>query len=133
MERQDMQLGYVILYVADVPETVHFYEKAFGLSRRFIHESNTYAEMETGQTALAFVSESMISHGFRKNRMKEEPAGIEVSLVTENVGQRYDHAIKAGAIEVLRPETKPWGQIVSYVKDNNGCLVEICSPVESEG
>ncbi len=110
-----MHLGYVILYVVDVPETVRFYEKAFKLSCRFIHESNAYAEMETGQTALAFVSETMLSHSFRKNRSKEEPAGIEVSFVTENVSQRYDHAIKAGAVEVLQPETKPWGQIVSYV------------------
>lgn len=126
-----MKLGYVILYVADVVETVHFYEKAFGLSRRFIHESNAYAEMETGQTALAFVSETMLSHPFRKNRIHEDAAGIEVSLVTENVSERFDHAIKSGAIEVLRPETKPWGQIVSYVRDNNGCLVEICSPIGS--
>jgi lactoylglutathione lyase len=129
MKGHDMYLGYVILYVADVLETVHFYEKAFGLSCRFVHESNAYAEMETGQTALAFVDETMLSHTFRKNRVKQEPAGIEVSLVTDNVYQRYDHAIKSGALEVIRPETKPWGQIVSYVKDNNGCLVEICSPM----
>jgi lactoylglutathione lyase len=24
---------------------------------------------------------------------------------------------------------KPWGQKVSYVRDLNGCLVEVCSPV----
>lgn len=126
-----MHLGYVILYVTDVTETVRFYEKAFGLACRFIHESNAYAEMETGQTALAFASEAILSHSFRKNRMNNEPAGFEVSLVTENVNQAYDHAIKAGAVEVMQPETKPWGQVVSYVRDNNGCLVEICSPMGS--
>jgi hypothetical protein len=31
---------------------------------------------------------------------------------------------------VKAPETKPWGQIVAYVRDNNGCIVEICSPIE---
>jgi lactoylglutathione lyase len=131
MKDKNIHLGYVILYVADVQATVRFYEKAFGLSCRFIHESNTYAEMETGQTALAFVDESMLSHAFRKNRIKEESAGIEVSLVTENVEHYFDRAIKVGAMKVLPPETKPWGQIVSYVKDNNGCLVEICSPIGS--
>jgi len=24
---------------------------------------------------------------------------------------------------------KPWGQRVGYVRDLNGCLVELCSPV----
>ncbi|NBO24448.1 MAG: VOC family protein [Chlamydiae bacterium] len=124
-----MSLGYVILYVANVEATVLFYEKAFGLTCRFLHESKTYAEMETGQTALAFVDETILSHPFRKNRSKEESAGIEVSLVTKDVEQHFHRAIKAGAIEVLQPAIKPWGQIVSYVKDNNGCLVEICSPI----
>ena len=38
----------------DVAQAVAFYERAFGLTRRFVHESGTYAEMETGATALAF-------------------------------------------------------------------------------
>lgn len=128
-----MRLGYVILYVEDVKATVHFYEKAFELKCRFIHESSAYAEMETGQTALAFASETMVktSHHFRVNRIKEEAAGIEVSLVTDMVEKQFNHAVKAGAIPVMKPTKKPWGQIVSYVRDNNGCLVEICSPIKS--
>jgi len=51
-----MKLGYTIIYVADVPETVAFYEAAFGLSRRFIHESQLYGEMDTGETILAFAA-----------------------------------------------------------------------------
>jgi len=30
----------------------------------------------------------------------------------------------------VKPMKKPYGQTVSYVKDNNGCLVEICSSIE---
>lgn len=126
-----MQLGYVILYVPDVVATVDFYEKAFGLKRRFVHESNSYAEMETGQTALAFVDEEMIkaSHPFQLNRPKDKAAGSEIALVTEDVEQKFKAAVKAGAKPVVEPAAKPWGQIVSYVRDNNGCLVEICSPI----
>jgi uncharacterized glyoxalase superfamily protein PhnB len=127
-----MRLGYVIIYVKDIIATVDFYQKAFGIKCRFIHESKTYAEMETGQTALAFASEEMVqtSHSFRSNRTTEEPPGMEVSLITDNVQQQFEKAIKAGAIPVVKPVKKPWGQSVSYVKDNNGCLVEICSPIE---
>ncbi len=34
-----MRLGYIIIYVKDIQETVAFYEKAFGLKYRSIHES----------------------------------------------------------------------------------------------
>ncbi len=127
----NMQLGYIIIYVADVPTTITFYEKAFGLKLRFLHESNQYAEMETGQTALAFVSESFVieSHPFRPNRPKEQAAGAEIAFVDANVEEKFQRAVDAGAIEVVKPAQKPWGQVVSYVRDNNGFLVEICSPL----
>ncbi len=126
-----MNLGYIIIYVADVPITISFYEKAFGLKLRFLHESNQYAEMETGQTALAFVNENfaMGSHQFRPNRLKEQAAGAEIAFVVNNVEEQFKRAVDAGAIEVVKPAQKPWGQIVSYVRDNNGFLVEICNPV----
>ncbi|MBS0630108.1 MAG: VOC family protein [Verrucomicrobia bacterium] len=125
-----MRLGYVIIYVKDVGETVEFYERAFGLKVRFVHESGGYAELETGQTALAFVVEGMISHPFLPNRKAVEPAGIEICLVTEDVQGQFDRAVKVGAEAVSKPEQKPWGQLVCYVRDNNGCLVEICSPID---
>ncbi len=129
-----MRLGYLILYVPDVPATLAFYERAFGLSRRFLHESNTYGEMETGSTALAFASESLIElNGVkaRRNRPDETPAGAEVGLVTEDVRAAYRKALAAGAIGYAEPIEKPWGQTVGYVRDNNGFLVEICSPMDA--
>ena len=129
-----MKLGYTIIYVADVVATVTFYEKAFGLARRFVHESNLYAEMETGSTALAFAGEAMAELNgvaIRPNRMDEVAAGVEIALVTDNPAAAYERAVAAGAIAVKPPELKPWGQTVGYVRDLNGCLVEICSPVAS--
>lgn len=126
-----MRLGYVIIYVKDIQETIAFYEKAFGLKHRFIHESGAYAEMETGTTALAFVDEKFVKDSlpFRPNRHSEEAAGIEISFVTDHVEQQFNKAIIAGAISIVKPIQKPWGQLISYVRDNNGCLVEICSPI----
>ena len=54
-----VRFGYTILYVPDVRATIAFYEAAFGLTPRFLHESNLYAEMETGDTTLAFAGEEM--------------------------------------------------------------------------
>ena len=112
--------------------TVAFYEKAFGLARRFVHESNLYAEMETGSTALAFAGEAMAELNavtIRPNRPGDVAAGIEIALVTEDPEVAYKKAVTAGAIAVKPPVLKPWGQTVGYVRDLNGCLVEICSPM----
>ena len=125
-----MRLGYVIVYVPDVVATVAFYERAFGLTRRFMNETGQYAEMETGGTALAFAQEDFVaSNGlaFRKNRAGDAAAGVEVGLVSADVAASFKIAIDAGAVAVVAPNRKPWGQTVSYVRDCNGVLVEICS------
>ena len=127
-----MRFGYTILYVPDVAAAVTFYEKAFSLQRRFLHESGMYAEMETGATALAFAHEQMAEmHGIaiRAHRSGDTPAGVEICFVTDAPEQAYTHAVAQGAVPLKAPEAKPWGQIVGYVQDLNGCLVEICSPV----
>ncbi|MDI1482908.1 VOC family protein [Polyangium sp. y55x31] len=127
-----MKLGYVILYVQDVERAVAFYERAFGLARRFVHESNQYAEMETGATALAFVSESLAgSHGFsfRASRPSEPAAAVEIALTTPDVPAAFEVAVAAGAAAVSAPKTKPWGQTVAYVRDLDGFLVELCTPM----
>ena len=35
----------------------------------------------------------------------------------------------AGATPVKPPERRPWGQVVGFVRDPDGFLVEICTPV----
>lgn len=127
-----MQFAYTILYVTDVTKTVEFYEKAFGLKRRFIHEAGDYAEMETGATALTFASESAAEDkdiAIYPNRKGQLPSAWELCLTTTNVGEAYQTALDAGAAAVLAPTEKPWGQVVSYVRDLNGCLVELATPM----
>ena len=125
------RLGYVILYVPALEPTLAFYEKVFGLERRFVHESGTYAELETGATALAFAQEDASASGpiFRKNRPDEQPAGAEIALVVDDVPPVYAAALEAGAESILEPVRKPWGQVVSYIRDPDGFLVEICTAV----
>ncbi len=47
-----MKLGYTLLYVDNVEETMTFYSNAFGLEESFLHESKAYGEMKTGETKL---------------------------------------------------------------------------------
>jgi len=127
-----MKFGYTIVYVPDVHASVEFFEKAFGLKRRFVHESG-YAEMETGATALAFATHELgasnLPNGYVKASNSQEPLGMEIALVTDDVLSAHAKAIAEGAVSIKEPLSKPWGQIVSYVRCPDGTLVEICSPV----
>ena len=124
-----MKLGYNLLYVNDVKATMEFYEKAFELEKGFLHPDGDYGEMLTGETKLGFVSHKLAgSHGFSyKEQTTAELPSFEIGFVTEDVEYSFKRALSNGAVKIKEPQTKPWGQIVSYVQDINGFLIEICS------
>ncbi|MPV86034.1 VOC family protein [Ostreibacterium oceani] len=131
-----MKLGYTIIYVPQVDASLAFFETAFGFSRRFLHESGDYGELETGETTLAFASHELgqmnFAAGFVAASESSQPLGFEVALVTTAVEEAHTKALAHGAVEIKAPESKPWGQMVSYVRCPDGTLVEICSPVSSQ-
>ncbi len=127
-----MYFGYTIIYVPDVEAALSFYELAFDLVRLFLHESKQYGELDTGSTKLAFASESLAKSNdvvFVNNRAVTKAAGFEIAFVTDDVLSAYKKAVAVGAIAVKEPHIKPWGQTISYVRDLNGVLIEICSPI----
>jgi catechol 2,3-dioxygenase-like lactoylglutathione lyase family enzyme len=128
-----MKLGYTILYVPDVAKSLAFFGKAFGLKTRFLHESGTYGELETGATTLSFAAHELGDANFQGGHVhasdSHQPLGMEIALVTENLAAAHAAAIAAGAKELAAPSTKPWGQVVSYLRTPDGCLVELCTPI----
>lgn len=123
-------LGHIIFYVQDVEKTMAFYETAFGIEAAFIDPTGHYGQMETGGTALAFASYELarqnLPKDFRAISPKELP-GCEISFSTSDVQKSLTHAVNSGAELVAPPQEKPWGQIVAYVRDFNGILIEISS------
>lgn len=127
-----MKFGYTIIYVKDVKASLAFFENAFGIKTRFIHEQD-YGELETGGTVLAFASHELgknnLPNGYVAVDETQKPLGIEIALVTESVIKAHQNAVNAGASSISEPILKPWGQTVSYVQCPDGTLVELCSPV----
>lgn len=130
-----MQFGYTIIDVADVadvPASLEFFGKAFGLTTRCVHETD-YGERETGQTALAFAAHHLghnnLPGGYVAAESSPVPLGMEIALVTESVTQAHAQAVSVGATSITEPSVKPWGQTVSYVRCPDGTLVELCSPM----
>jgi uncharacterized glyoxalase superfamily protein PhnB len=52
-----------------------------------------------------------------------------MGFTTDDVEATIKSAVAAGAVIVENPKTKPWGQVVSYLRDLDGFLIEICTPM----
>lgn len=128
-----MKFAYTIIYVPDVAASLTFFENAFGMSRKFLHESGMYGELNTGETTLAFAAHEMGDMNFPAGHVaahtSTQPLGIEIAFVTNDVNSAHVKALAAGAKELAAPTEKPWGQTVSYLRCPDGSLVELCSPI----
>jgi lactoylglutathione lyase len=128
-----IKFAYTIFYVRDVEKSLDFYENAFGLTRKFISPGNEYGELDTGNTTLSFAATTLantnLAEGFQESSPGGKPFGMEVGFTTDNVEETFDKAVKAGAVPVEKAKTKPWGQVVAYVRDIDGFLIEICTPM----
>lgn len=131
-----MKYAYTVLYVENVTETIDFYEKAFGFNKKFITPENDYAELISGETTISFAStelgNSNFKKGFEKITNSIKPFGIELAFTTEDIEMDFQNAITAGATEFEALIEKPWGQKVGYLRDNNGFLIEICTPIKTK-
>lgn len=128
-----MNFAYTLVYVADVAASLAFFERAFGLKTRFLHESGAYGEVDTGAsgTTLAFVDHATardsVQHDYVPADASPQPLGMEIGFTVVDVPAAYDRAVAAGARPLAAPVTKPWGQTVAYVRCPDGTLVELCT------
>ncbi|WNJ20347.1 VOC family protein [Pontibacter sp. G13] len=131
-----MKYAYTIFYVEDVSATLQFYVRAFGFQQKFITPEQDYGELISGETTIAFASlalgESNFhgASGFEKTDLVKKSTGMEMAFVTDTIEEDFQRAIDAGAVEYVGIATKPWGQQVGYLRDPNGILIEICTPVK---
>jgi len=130
----NLTFRYAIAYVPDARATVEWFARTFGFETRMVHESGAYAELETGSTILAFASESLgegnFPGEFQRHRPDEAPLGTELVFTTEDVQGAVDAVVRGGGTEIAPPTTKPWNQVVAYVRDPNGLLIELATPLD---
>ncbi len=129
-----IRFKYAILYVQDVAKSMEFYEKSFGFERKFITPENDYGELNIGETTIAFASidlaKSNLKDGFIENSISRKPFATELGFATDEVGKYIAQSIEFGATLIQEPVQKPWGQTVAYIRDIDGFLIEICTPMK---
>ncbi|WP_342076879.1 VOC family protein [Yoonia sp. SS1-5] len=126
-----MQFRYTILYVADVPASLTFYQAAFGFEIAFLHAGKDYGELKTGETKLAFAAKDLIRQQGRAPQA-QSPAtpAFGLSFETSDIAADLARAVSAGATLEHQVKEEPWGQTTASVSDPDGYLIEICSPVQ---
>src|ERR687885_541262 len=88
-------LGYTILYVRDVEASLDFYERAFGLKRRFFTDEGgqAYGELETGAARIGFTGIGFATELLGQEPVLSDPAnrplGFEIALLTDDVHGVY--------------------------------------------
>lgn len=95
--------------------------------------SGATGELETGEASLSLATHELADTNLPGVHIRaDEPVVLQamgISLVTRDVASAHARALREGAIELSAPVTKPWGQVVSYVRALDGYLIELCSPV----
>ena len=128
-----VQYAYTILYVEDVAKSIDFYIKAFDFKQELLTPEHDYGEIQTGTTTLAFANKSLaktnLSKGFQESHLEASPFGIEMAFTTKEMEHYVDQAVKAGATLIEPIKVKPWGQSVAYLRDIDGFLIELCTPM----
>jgi lactoylglutathione lyase len=121
-------LKYVILYVDSVDKALTFYRQTFGLAEKM--RQGPYAELDTGAVTLALSEREFVTSHLGVKPGQKGAGSSEIGFVVpkDKVDAVFKAAKAAGAKEVIAPKEQPWGQRVSYVRDPDGHLVEICSP-----
>ena len=131
-----MFFRYTILYVDDVPQQMDLYERGFGLEIGFLHPSNEYGELATGETRLAFSSRELMTRlGKTPDKAEASHPVFEIAfeVAPDDVASAYARALEAGFEPVQQVRKEAWGQLTSYVADpNEGFLIEICSPAAAQ-
>lgn len=126
-----MQFSHTLLYVKSVPDTLKFYNEAFGFETKLLHESNAYGELQTGATTLGFVSFDLAEQnnvGFKKPDADHNQKS-EICFFSKDITKDLAHAVKNGATVVHDVQKKPWGELVAFVRDINGFVIEICMKI----
>jgi lactoylglutathione lyase len=111
--------AFPILYVADVPRAIAFYEQVFGFEPTFRWEDE-----DSGQTTFAFLRLPPLGIGIAKRRA-EAVGDFELCIYADDADTAADALRGAGATEVRPPQDEPWGERRAVYRDLDGHTLHV--------
>ncbi|MFI7585490.1 VOC family protein [Spongisporangium articulatum] len=125
-----MNLVSIRIATDDVPRLVGFYEKLTGLRPEWANDQ--FAELVTDGAAIAISSRQLTD---RFAAASVEPAAnhaMMIELLIPDVDAVRDAVAELAGGLVMEPTTLPWGNRSLLVKDPDGNVVNLFTPVTME-
>ena len=124
-----LAMKYIILYVRNVEETMHFYRDVLQLPVKM--QVDTYVEFDTGMTTLSFNTRESVRQDIGLDVAQDlmTSSTFEIGFVVEDVVATIENLRQQQVVIVKEPVVKPWGQTVAYITDPDGHFIEICSAI----
>ena len=105
---QEIQLRYVIKFVAEMDKAVKFYRDVVGLALKF--ESRGWSEFVTGETILALHPTS-----------EKNPAGkVELGFTVADLEAFYRDMSAKGVVFSMPPKNQDFGGVLAQFVDSEG-------------
>ena len=114
----------------NLPHSRDFYVELLGLSVKY--DSDWYVQLCLPGNPDIEYGIIQRDHELIPVDFQKAPTGMYVTFVVDDVDVIYEKALKIGAPIVQEIRNEFYGQRKFLTKDPNGCLLDICSPWESE-
>ena len=114
----------------NLPQSKDFYVELLGFIVKY--NSDWYVQLCSPKDSEIEYGIIQRCHELVPKEYQNAPTGMYVTFVVEDVDVIYKKAKEMNIPIVQEPRNEFYGQRRFLVKDPNGCLVDICSPWESE-
>ena len=126
-----MKLDGFGLFVNDMSAMIRFYRDVLGFEIKENEDTDNVYLIKDGTLFLLYGRKDFEKMTSRKYEyLKGLNGHFEIAMYVDTfdeVDQEYQKAVSKGAVSVLEPTTKPWGQRTCYISDPEGNLIEIGS------
>jgi lactoylglutathione lyase len=121
------QVGYVILFVADLERSVVFYRDVIGLP--FKLQGDGYVEFATQGTRFGLYHRNRLDELTGQDATAPGRPGGEVVFLVGDVDAEAERLRGAGATILKGPVDRAWGHRTLHVADPDGFVVELAQEI----
>jgi len=114
----------------NLQESKSFYVELLGFKIK--HDSDWYIQLCSPDNDEIEYGIIQRDHELIPEQYQQKPNGMYVTFVVEDVGLIYQKALELGLDILQEPRNEFYGQRRFLTRDPNGCLIDVCSPWESE-
>ena len=114
----------------DLAKSKQFYVELLGLTVKY--DSDWYVQLCLPDNPEIEYGVIRRDHALVPDAYQKQPTGMYVTFVVPSVDETYQKALDMGLHIIQEPRNEFYGQRRFLTVDPNGCLIDICSPWESE-